>query len=369
MPESKKGRYSYISFAKALGITGITLYHCLVFFLGSPFVPLQAEHSSEFVKFVNPFFDGLFVPGFIFCSGFLFAKGAYSGKRSYGKTIWERLTRLLVPYYIVGTIWLVPMYTIFDIPCFGRPEHAGFLEGYKTMALGQFSDHLWFLWGLFWTSLIFCLILPLCRKPKLHPYVFVIITAVSVLEHYFVTGIPYFKLFSADSYNWVFFAGMVCYFYRYHFFVEKRSNVWVVFGVNVILFNALIFFSKTPLYERYSQYLFALSWLKYASGGFCIFLTAVLLERHALMEKIFRTKFWDYTYRHNLLLYLFNLPLPHLFFILFYQKLSLPAWATILLVTVCTFPSLYLLVGIVGKLQNLAEKAFRHIVSPKKTKP
>ena len=144
LQELKRTRYSYISFAKVIGITGVTLYHCIVFFLGSPFVPLQAGETSKIVIYINPIFDALFVPGFMLCSGFLFAKGAKSGKRSYGKTLWERLTRLLIPYYVVGTVWLVPMYTIFDIPCYGRPEHAGFLEGFKAMLLGQFSDHLWF---------------------------------------------------------------------------------------------------------------------------------------------------------------------------------------------------------------------------------
>ena len=80
MADSKSARYSYISFAKALGIMGVSLYHCILFFSGNPFVPMQADRSSIIVKLLNPFFDMIFVPGFMFCSGFLFAKGTKSRK-------------------------------------------------------------------------------------------------------------------------------------------------------------------------------------------------------------------------------------------------------------------------------------------------
>lgn len=373
LQELKRTRYSYISFAKVIGITGVTLYHCIVFFLGSPFVPLQAGETSKIVIYINPIFDALFVPGFMLCSGFLFAKGAKSGKRSYGKTLWERLTRLLIPYYVVGTVWLVPMYTIFDIPCYGRPEHAGFLEGFKAMLLGQFSDHLWFLWGLFWATLLFCLLLPLCRNEKLHPILFVIITAVSVLEQLYITGIPYFKLFSAASYNWVFFVGMICYYYRFHFFNIKRPILWGLLAATVMLLVALLYApigqnlpeAESIQYKLITLGLDVLGWLKYAAGGFTIFLIAVMMERYGVMEKFFQTKVWDYTFRHNMDLYLFNLPLPHLFFMLFYQKLHLPMWPTIILITVCTFPSLYLLVGVVGKLGVLIRSGFSRLTGSK----
>ena len=383
MADSKSARYSYISFAKALGIMGVSLYHCILFFSGNPFVPMQADRSSIIVKLLNPFFDMIFVPGFMFCSGFLFAKGTKSRKRNFGQTLWERAGRLLIPYYIVGTFWLVPMYTIFDVPCFGRPEHAGYFEGLKAMALGQFSDHLWFLWGLFWTVLVFALLLPLCREGKYHPYLFVIVTIVGVLEYYFINQIPYFKLFSAGSYNWVFFAGMVCYFYRYHFFQSVREKIWLFFILDAILCVVLAApsllgtlseinwtGSLAPLNDRLSDFsnqlntiwdkVFILTWLKYTAGGFLLYLLAVVLERYGLMDQIFKTKFWDFTYRNNMELYLFNLPVPHLYFRLFYEILGLPVWPSILLITICFFPTLYLIVWLVSKpaalVRNLSDK-------------
>ena len=389
MSDFTKARYSYISFAKVIGILGVTLYHCILFFSGSPFVPLQADKSSAIVVILTPFFDTLFVPGFMFCSGFLFAKGATNVKRNFGQTILERAVRLLYPYYVIGLIWLVPMYTIFDVPCFGRPDHAGFLEGLKAMALGQFSDHLWFMWGLFWTTLLFCFLLPLCRKPKYHPVLFVIITVAAVLEHYFVNGIPYFKLFSAGSYNWVFFAGMICYYYRYRLFGQERKKVWLLFWLDLILVLILVspsiltslssmdWISKFPAvkeglsaysgeYAKISGDLFALDWMRYAAGGFFIFLVTILTERYGLMDRIFGTKIWDFTYKHNLLLYLFNLPLPHLYFRLFYEKIGLPVWPTILLITICTFPSLYALVWIVGKITFATDTGIKKLFRKEK---
>ena len=349
MSESNRQKYSYISFAKAVGILGVTLYHCFLFYVGTPFVPMQAEKPLRICQMLDPYFDAFFVPGFILCSGFLFAKGAQSRKRTMGQTLWERVRRLIVPYYLVGTFWLVPMYTIFNIPCFGRPDNANFLEGLRAMVLGQFSDHLWFLWGLWWTTIVFILLLPLCRNRKYHPILFVIITVISVLEYYFVSGIPYFKLFSAGTYNWLFFAGMICFFYRYRFFKAKRFIIWLLFATDIALVVFLI-------YATGNGGFFMLGWLLKAAGGFAVFLISVLAERYALLDRLFQTKLWDFTYHHTWEIYLVNLPVPHLFFRLFGEILKLPPWAVIPLIIVCTFPTLYLLAFGVAKADEWLDK-------------
>ena len=58
----------------------------------------------------------------------------------------------------------MPLYTLFDISCWGREYGDSWLESYKSMALGVFSDHLWFLLMLYWVSLVFILMIPLLRK-------------------------------------------------------------------------------------------------------------------------------------------------------------------------------------------------------------
>ena len=52
----------------------------------------------------------------------------------------KKTVRLLIPYFVYGTLWLVPTYTFFDIPNFGRDKGASLLDGYIAMALGKFSD-------------------------------------------------------------------------------------------------------------------------------------------------------------------------------------------------------------------------------------
>ena len=132
---------------------------------------------------------------------------------------------------------------------------------------------------------------------------------------------------------------------------EKKLNIYLFVKLIVFLLIGLSIIVFRPQ---------LLSWLKYCAGGFLLYLFAVLLERYGLMDQIFKTKIWDFTYRNNMELYLFNLPVPHLYFRLFYEILGLPVWPSILLITICFFPTLYLIVWLVSKpaalVRNLSDK-------------
>ena len=61
-------------------------------------------------------------------------------------------------------LWVAPLYTLFSIPAFGHPADATLLETWKSVSLGLFTDHLWFLLVLFWITLFWIIALWILQK-------------------------------------------------------------------------------------------------------------------------------------------------------------------------------------------------------------
>ena len=142
---TKAKRFNYISDTKAVCLLGVILFHCMLFYADNPFFPERADFISKPVVVICSILDSTVVEGFVFCSGFLYVNSAFGKSKTVFQDIYSKVRRLIVPYLLMGTFWLVPLYTFFDITTFGRTKGMGYLEGYKYMLLGVFSDHLWFL--------------------------------------------------------------------------------------------------------------------------------------------------------------------------------------------------------------------------------
>jgi hypothetical protein len=72
----------------------------------------------------NFFFWGQFIliPSFVLASGYLAALSAERKRRSFPAYIAGRAYRLLVTWFFLMVLWMVPLYTFFDIPAYNRPE-------------------------------------------------------------------------------------------------------------------------------------------------------------------------------------------------------------------------------------------------------
>jgi hypothetical protein len=60
--------------------------------------------------------------------------------------------------------WMVPLYTLFDLPAYNRPEGFTLAQTYRVGLTGLFNDHLWFLLVLFWVSLFWLAWRPLVKR-------------------------------------------------------------------------------------------------------------------------------------------------------------------------------------------------------------
>lgn len=130
-----------ISETKTFAILLVIFYHCMLFYKNpSPFWPLNAGIASPGVITLTTFLGDCLVPSLVLCSGFLFLLSTRNHPRSRWEMLKNKVKRLIWPYFIYGALWLVPLYTFFDIPTFGRPLHTDFVSGFIAMCIGVFKD-------------------------------------------------------------------------------------------------------------------------------------------------------------------------------------------------------------------------------------
>lgn len=199
-------KYNYIDFVKTIAMFLVIVAHCTLFFSDNEFWFIKAEQESIVLRWISKFVVLSVVPIFTFASGFLLQLSLQKNKGSIVDLIRKKAVHLCIPYFIYGILWLVPTYTFFDIPSFGRDKGASLIDGYKAMALGQFSDVAWFLLMLFWVTLIWILLKELLKKENLI-YGAMVSAVLYFVVHFYLGQIDYYKISQIDIYIIVFFVG------------------------------------------------------------------------------------------------------------------------------------------------------------------
>ncbi len=221
-------KYQYIDFMKTIAMFLVIAAHCTLFFSGNEFWFIKAEQESVLLRWISKFVVLSVVPIFTFASGFLLQVSLQKNKGSVVSLIRKKAARLLIPYFIYGTLWLVPTYTFFDIPSFGRDKGASLTDGYKAMALGKFSDVAWFLLMMFWVTVIWILLQRLLKKANLI-YGAVVSVVLYFAAHFFLRQIDYYKISQIDIYIIVFFVGAA--FFYISDAVYYHVSEWIlIFG-------------------------------------------------------------------------------------------------------------------------------------------
>jgi glucan biosynthesis protein C len=162
-------RRSDIDWLRTAAMLTIFFFHCARFFDSGDWHLKNANQSFGFTIFTG-FLSQWLMPLFFLLSGF----GSWYALevRSAGKYLWDRVKRLLVPYYFVGFFLLIPPQYYWEqlthhrfsgsflefIPHhfhFPRePQPMGIHFGFSPHFLSYWSGHLWFLHYLFLISFI-----------------------------------------------------------------------------------------------------------------------------------------------------------------------------------------------------------------------
>ena len=319
----------------------VIISHCVLFYVDNKYFLEGADFYSPAATFIYKLLDVVMIPGFIFASGFLFMNSLMRRERSFGELVAERSKRLLVPYYIYGAIWLVPLYTLFDIRTFGRFEDLSLLAGYREMLLGNFSDYLWFLWVLEWVTLFFIILRPLLSGRKLIA-AGVLTFIAAVLVSRYLQWFPYFKLSQAGPYLICFFFGILL---RH---AEDRldlPSLPVCFGIAAVLQAAIVVYALVLPAGFLWDYLFRVM------GALMMYFLFLGFSRTSLSDKMRETRFWRFLEEKSMNIYLLNCPFMYLWFRLIYPYTGSYPFQTIVCLVILSFASIFIAVLIQDRIK------------------
>lgn len=305
-------KFDYIDLSKTIAMFLVILCHSLLFFADNPYWLLNADYKSNTAEFLYNMFSCTVIPMFVFCSGFLFQLSLQKRELVTVTAVIGRAKRLLLPYLLYGILWLVPTYTLFDVPSFGRPEGTSLIYGYKSMLLGQFSDVAWFLLMLFWVSVIWIILRELLKKERI-----IIGAAAAVVlyiaAHTLLSEISYYKLNQIDIYILIFFVG--------------ASFFWIADKINKLSMPILmmIFLIGVIVCAILNQYMMSNYWI-YCILAILLPVVILILSmglcKLKLYARIENTRTYKWLLNHNMDIYLMQAPAMYLSFRIFYPLIG-----------------------------------------------
>ena len=320
-------KYNYIDFVKTITMFLVIVAHCTLFFSGNEFWFIKAEQESIVLRWISKFVVLSVVPIFTFASGFLLQLSLQKNKGSIVDLIRKKAVHLCIPYFIYGILWLVPTYTFFDIPSFGRDKGASLIDGYKAMALGQFSDVAWFLLMLFWVTLIWILLKELLKKENLI-YGAMVSAVLYFVVHFYLGQIDYYKISQIDIYIIVFFVGAA--FFYVSDIVYNTVPEWLLIVGSLVGMIPCVFLAQLST-ERYIlecilKIVIPVLFLTFSMG----------LCRTNVIGKLEKTAVYNWLRKNSLYIYLLQAPGVYIVFGIIYPIIGSNALLCFLLLFILT---------------------------------
>lgn len=153
LAQSNKKYYNEVTIAKGIGILLVVLGHAL------KQTGVRTVPEDMLVSVIYSFH----MPLFFVLSGFVSVKILqYSKREEYSKYIKSRAVRLLVPYFVMGILYMPLKYYMNS---FARNQY-DFSQSWKLLLGDNPNTTMWFLYTLFWVSVI---ALVLLRRSVLLP--------------------------------------------------------------------------------------------------------------------------------------------------------------------------------------------------------
>ena len=323
-----KPYFPHITLQKNLCLLGVLFAHAVLPFTeGNPFWKLYADERSAAATALASFFGAMLIPSFLFASGFLLANTlAHSRQRTLREQMENRARRLLRPWLLTVLFWLVPLYTLFDLPAFNRPLHATLMEGYSVALRGLFADHLWFLLVLFWVTLFWLLLLPIIGRTNQCVGI-VIALAGATLVQCFGGGLTWFCFWEISAPLLFFYLGCLTYWHR-----ERIDLLLMCFPLPLLLVlaAALAVLSTLPSAS------FAATCLVSTVGCAFSYLLSLMLARKGY-QTLRAIALYRYFEEHSFRFYLLHMPTGLLAFKFVNGATNLPIFLQILAIFVLCF--------------------------------
>lgn len=318
-------QYPYISLLKTLAMLSVVLLHSAYHFVEYNFYwPLKANHPDMIVDRMVCIMEYMVVPGFFMASGFLLTRSVCLGNKSLSALLKGRCMRLLIPFFATGILYLVPVFTLLDLPAFCRPAGAGWIDGYKAFFQGKFEHHLWFLMALFWSTLIYLFMAPLLRSRKLAWGAVGIAVVLAWVTTQYLSNMIAYNIYQQAQPLLMMALGTLL--YHYHGVLERLGKWSLLPGLVILTVGILcVIFRNGSTPEWHCCNLIC-------TLGIAVILYGLTGETPCRLQLTRAGKWME---KNGMLFYLMHAPFPHICFVYIYEKSAwVQSWPGLVFVVV-----------------------------------
>jgi len=306
MPEGKVGKrvvvYDWLRlFATIFVVVGHSSYLNIQAANGGVSYKLPADLSSAYYSFILEFSRkivgwvyGFHMPLFFMLSGAVLALKKIP---PFDQFIVSKFKRLLMPYFIYGYLFMLPIKYIG-----GFYDIEGLRHAASEFLLFQDSGHLWFLPALFWCMIVFVIIQKIIVKKTNSIYLLLLVAGLVNLTY---TYFPFDVLGLKKGLDYIFWFAL-----GYVFENERRRHTAWNLKKTIFAFIILNIIEILDCgYDILGEFLIILC------GSFYTYLFSNLCSR--LLKNITNLVAWKLIIRNLFYIYLFHDPLEYIFLRIF----------------------------------------------------
>lgn len=234
---SQKRHLPQISNIRSLAIFIVVTGHSIILY-SSSWDLYQTSVTVPFLDSLKQIIDILQMPLFFSLSGYLFAF-THQKRPCFLHLLRDKIRRLLVPYVIIGTFWLLPIRLIVGFPSY---HGINFYQFLMKLITSEDVGHLWFLPALFLMFALSEMVLTIAEKIpciKKIPSICLCAVALALYMEGYRIGLGYAPLLGA--YNYLIWFSLGYLMNQAQGFLKKLYSVplikWGLLSINIVLFS------------------------------------------------------------------------------------------------------------------------------------
>lgn len=214
----QNSRLDNLSIVKTGLMLSVILGHSVNFWKGNWFTAVEPAINSTFLIWISDYVNSFHVYAFTLVSGYLFyylkvEKGKY---KSFNNFLKGKFLRLIVPYFFVCIVWVVPVAELFF--------RYNISEIVKRYILGTNPNQLWFLLMLFWVYIIMWPLTKICdKKPVIGTALISSLYVVGVLGSRIIPN--YFFFWTGCEYSLFFLIGFLM--RKFDSLIRNKWYIWL----------------------------------------------------------------------------------------------------------------------------------------------
>ena len=293
-----------LDFAKTILMAFVIIGHCCAFWTGEWFSVIKPAFNSPMLSILAKWLNTFHIYGFVLISGFIYAKiiknGGYSSLKDF---LWKKVKRLLIPYFFVSIIWVIPLSNYFF-----NFTGEQILQNYVLM---KAPEHLWFLPMLFGVFVFFHLFRLSLRFETLT----ITCIILYVISFFIPPEYNYFQIIKVCQFIPFFLIGYI--------FGFKKENVWREdlnkkrglsnpFILLILIIINLLLSAVLSMPEPFRGFRIVLGAIVNYEGAISIVSILVYLGHHLILNN----KVYHCFSNNNFTIYLFHQPI--IYYTLYY---------------------------------------------------